>query len=377
MNLGAPYLDTHASYSLENVIGSVVPDSARIEGGKGICRILLSRAAGDADTVQKIKDGVIRNNSVGYWIHKVVKTEGDDGTVARWEVVDWEPLEISAVPIPADPGSQVRSERQQQEGQGPALRSCTIVTTTRAPARVPKKGRQESRMTKTARTVPGKRAAASSQRAPADRTKTPAELEAERVAKGRGAKRDDDKSKDDEDEDADADEKRDDDDADGENDGGGDTDGKDDDGDGERDADTEEDDEDGDGKKDDERAATGDKRNALTPAQVRKAAEAAVRADRRRGSEIREIAAQFGFPKLGERHANGETSVRAFKDLVLERLAKRQEKRGNTTFAATDDADVTRGSARGAERGPGKQQREMAEGEAHWGRVAGKKPKAA
>lgn len=109
LNAGAPFLNTHSSYDLSQVLGSVVPGSAKIESGRGIATILLSRAAGDADIVQKIRDGVIRNVSAGYIRHQIEKTEADDGTIAVWRVTDWEPIEISAVPVPADPGAQTRS----------------------------------------------------------------------------------------------------------------------------------------------------------------------------------------------------------------------------------------------------------------------------
>lgn len=109
LNAGAPFLNTHASYDLSQVLGSVVPGSARIEGGRGLATILLSRAAADADIVQKIRDGVIRNVSAGYIRHQIEKTEGDDGKLPVWRVTDWEPCEISAVPIPADPGAQTRA----------------------------------------------------------------------------------------------------------------------------------------------------------------------------------------------------------------------------------------------------------------------------
>ena len=112
LNAGAPLLDAHMDYSLWNVIGAVVPGSARIEGGKGYAKVKLSSAAGDADTVGKIKDGIIRNISVGYAIHRVEKTVIGEGQDEEWRVVDWEPLEISAVPIPADPGSQIRKTEQ-------------------------------------------------------------------------------------------------------------------------------------------------------------------------------------------------------------------------------------------------------------------------
>lgn len=114
LNAGAPFLNSHDSWDLSDVIGSIVPGSARIEGGIGVAKVLLSRAPGDADNVQKIRDGIVRNISVGYRIHKVEKTEADDGSVPVWRVVDWEPLEVSAVPIPADPGAQVRSADDRQ-----------------------------------------------------------------------------------------------------------------------------------------------------------------------------------------------------------------------------------------------------------------------
>lgn len=107
LNNGGPFLDTHDQFSLRAVIGSVVPGTARIAGGKGLARIKLSSAAGDADTVVKIKEGVIRNLSVGYITHVVEKQERD-GQPPLWRVTDWEPYEISAVPAPADAGCQIR-----------------------------------------------------------------------------------------------------------------------------------------------------------------------------------------------------------------------------------------------------------------------------
>lgn len=125
LNAGAPFLDTHDSWSLQSVIGSVVPGSAKIERGKGVAKVKLSRAPEDAATVGKIRDGIIRNISVGYISHRVEKTEpGDDGGVAEWRVIDWEPMEISAVPIPADPDAQVRGAPDDKERKFP----CTFIS---------------------------------------------------------------------------------------------------------------------------------------------------------------------------------------------------------------------------------------------------------
>ena len=91
LNLGAPLLDSHNDGTLSTVIGSVIPGSARIAGGKGLARIALSTAPGDADNVAKIRDGIIRNISVGYRAHKIEIAERE-GDVPIYNVVDWEPL---------------------------------------------------------------------------------------------------------------------------------------------------------------------------------------------------------------------------------------------------------------------------------------------
>lgn len=108
LNSGAPFLDTHGQWSLEDVIGSVVRGSANIKDGKGYAKILLSSAPDAADRVARIKEGTVSNISVGYRIHAVETTDREGQTPLR-RVIDWEPWEISAVPIPADPGAQVRA----------------------------------------------------------------------------------------------------------------------------------------------------------------------------------------------------------------------------------------------------------------------------
>lgn len=112
LNAGAPFLNTHSDLGVEDVLGSVVPGSARVINGRGFARVRLSTAPGDADNVSKIRDGIVRNVSVGYAIHRVEKSEAGPGEVPLWRVVDWEPYEISAVPIPADPGAQIRGIQQ-------------------------------------------------------------------------------------------------------------------------------------------------------------------------------------------------------------------------------------------------------------------------
>ncbi|TPN44878.1 HK97 family phage prohead protease [Mesorhizobium sp. B1-1-7] len=124
LNSGAPFLDTHGQWSLNDVIGSVVRGTARLEGGKGVARVQLSAAADAVDRVARIKEGTVSNISVGYRIHAVERKEMD-GKVPLHRVVDWEPWEISAVPIPADPGAQVRGAG----GAKPETFDCRVMRT--------------------------------------------------------------------------------------------------------------------------------------------------------------------------------------------------------------------------------------------------------
>lgn len=107
LNAGAPVLDTHQRGSLSNQIGIVVPGSARIEGGQGIAKLQLSARPEVAGVVQDIRDGIIRNTSVGYRVYTYEKTE-KDGQRPNYRAVDWEPAEISFAPVPADFRATVR-----------------------------------------------------------------------------------------------------------------------------------------------------------------------------------------------------------------------------------------------------------------------------
>ncbi len=118
LNGGAPLLDSHWSYGTSSVIGVVVDGTGRIEDGRGLARVRLSRAPGDADITGKIIDGIIRSISVGYVVNEwlEVNPERKKGEAPIYRAIDWEPLEVSAVSIPADAGSGFRgASRNAQE----------------------------------------------------------------------------------------------------------------------------------------------------------------------------------------------------------------------------------------------------------------------
>ncbi|GAB6842143.1 hypothetical protein HNR00_004025 [Methylorubrum rhodinum] len=135
LNAGAAFIDTHDSSECSRVVGSVVRGSARIEGGKGLCLVQLSRARDVADIVLKIREGVIRNVSVGYWVHRYETVEQDGATPLKI-ATEWEPLEISAVPVPADAGSQIRSARGRRTGARPRPPETDMERGARAAARI-------------------------------------------------------------------------------------------------------------------------------------------------------------------------------------------------------------------------------------------------
>lgn len=111
LNNGAPVLDTHSSYDLDDIVAGVVPGSARIEGGQGHCTIQFLPAGVDEESdvlFAKVRAGIIRNISVGYRI--IAATEiRNPGELLRIRVDKWQPMEVSLVPMGADDECVVRS----------------------------------------------------------------------------------------------------------------------------------------------------------------------------------------------------------------------------------------------------------------------------
>lgn len=109
LNAGAAVLDTHSGYSLANVMGAVQPDSARLEKGVGVATLRFARTPDVENVWQKVRDGIVRFVSVGYRVHKFEEDAANPTQVPVRTAVDWEPYEISMVPMPADAGAKVRA----------------------------------------------------------------------------------------------------------------------------------------------------------------------------------------------------------------------------------------------------------------------------
>lgn len=115
-----PMLDNHNSWSgTGGVLGSV--RDVRFENGKAICTLSFASTPDVENTWKKVSEGHIRGVSVGYRVHKyeeqVAETKAGPNADRSTEMpeylaTDWEPMEVSIAPIPADFNSATRSAEQ-------------------------------------------------------------------------------------------------------------------------------------------------------------------------------------------------------------------------------------------------------------------------
>jgi hypothetical protein len=135
---GAPVLNTHRRGDARDVLGRVV--AARLERGRGFATLQFSTAADVEPVWQRIADGTLRGISVGYRVHRYepVPDATTGETVHR--AVDWEPFEISVVPVPVDPAAAIRGEGSQgaqHTATEPALPEDSFMPDTPAPEAAP------------------------------------------------------------------------------------------------------------------------------------------------------------------------------------------------------------------------------------------------
>jgi hypothetical protein len=134
---GAPLLNSHWSWGLESQLGVV--ENPAIRDGKGTCTATFSRRESVAGYVQDVADGVIRSVSVGYVRHRMeMVAPEEEGGMWIYRVVDWEPMEVSLVSIPADMDCQVERSAtgQLKTTDGRELRAfpCEFIETRAAGA---------------------------------------------------------------------------------------------------------------------------------------------------------------------------------------------------------------------------------------------------
>lgn len=105
----APLLNSHRDFTVDDVIGVIT--KAWVDSGVGKASVRFSKRA-DVDPIwQDVEDGILRNASMGVAIHAVEEVTPEGAALRQVLVTDWEPEEVSLVPIGADPGAGFRFQR--------------------------------------------------------------------------------------------------------------------------------------------------------------------------------------------------------------------------------------------------------------------------
>jgi HK97 family phage major capsid protein len=125
----APLLNAHAQGSVDDVVGVVV--AASVNGNEGRATVRFSRRDDVEPLWKDVQDGIVRNVSVGYRVHRFedVSSRVDiQAGVRRMRAVDWEPYEISLVPVGADPGATTRAGEGEAAACDPTLSQRALIT---------------------------------------------------------------------------------------------------------------------------------------------------------------------------------------------------------------------------------------------------------
>lgn len=107
MTGGAALLINHDWDDQVGVVESVEIGADR----RGRAKVRFGRSARADEILQDVQDGIRRNVSFGYIIHKI-EVETRKGAADLVRVTDWEPYEISLVSVPADPTVGVGRSRE-------------------------------------------------------------------------------------------------------------------------------------------------------------------------------------------------------------------------------------------------------------------------
>lgn len=117
---GGPLLNSHQRFNgLSDQIGVV--EDARLEETKGIATVRFSKREDVQPIFQDVVDDIIKNVSVGYRVYKYEELEPTAEGMPVLRAIDWEPMEISLVTVPADPDAQIRKESLQN------VNDCTLI----------------------------------------------------------------------------------------------------------------------------------------------------------------------------------------------------------------------------------------------------------
>jgi hypothetical protein len=126
LNNGGPVLDSHNAYGVESQMGVV--RRAWAEKTTGKATIQFSKRDAVTPIWNDVRAGVVQNLSPGMWIYKKVDTTPKGQERKEFTATDWEPFEISLVPVPGDANTTFMSAAGTQQP------TPTVVETQRASA---------------------------------------------------------------------------------------------------------------------------------------------------------------------------------------------------------------------------------------------------
>src|ERR1700690_2690162 len=134
LNAGAPIFDTHLTGDdYKSVIAGKAGTKAQVgvvnkawaDGTNGMATLKFDLGDADgAELFRKVSSGIVQNLSFGAWIYSREKTKGQAQTegapegkppysnpneIGMFTATDWDPFEISVVPVPADFNTTVLS----------------------------------------------------------------------------------------------------------------------------------------------------------------------------------------------------------------------------------------------------------------------------
>jgi len=107
VNNGLPVLDAHDNSSIFNQIGRTT--DVRFEKNQAIAKIVFSQREELKGLLQDIRDGIVKDISVGYRVFKYEREENGIDKLPTYRATEWEPYEITFVPVQADVNCVVRN----------------------------------------------------------------------------------------------------------------------------------------------------------------------------------------------------------------------------------------------------------------------------
>ena len=112
LNNGAPFLNTHDSWDVSTVLGVI--ERGWIEKNQLLITVRFSEREEVEPIYKDIANGILPHVSVGYMVHEYSITD-KEGELDIYRGVDWEPMEVSIVPMGFDDQAIARSGAQDRQ----------------------------------------------------------------------------------------------------------------------------------------------------------------------------------------------------------------------------------------------------------------------